>query len=87
MRGLLSLIYGPFKVDISQRKSMIPTTETCLGDQYTLTLQIIHHVNCLNYDISMAIIMVIKNNVYAPFSSPSQPAFVTLDLLRAETLQ
>ena len=25
---------------------------------------IIHHVNCLNYDISLAIIMVIKDNVY-----------------------
>ena len=49
--------------------------------QYWVFL-IIHHFNCLKYDISMAIIMVIKDNVYinlSPFLS-SRLAFVTLDL-------
>ena len=65
MRGHLSLIYGHFKVDISQRKSLIPTTtQSAVSATNTATFPMIHHFNCLKYDISMAIIMVIKHDVY-----------------------
>ena len=52
----------------------------------TATFQMIHHFNCLKYDISMAIIMVIKHNVYTiPVSITA--GFCHLGAAAAKTLQ
>ena len=41
-----------------------PQQQSATLETNTATFQMIHHFNCLKYDISMAIIMVIKHNVY-----------------------